>query len=195
MSLSRPTLIAALCSSLALTACGGSDNDRPFATLDGKQPLVIGHCGAAGYLPDHTLEGYRKAMMQNGLTLHKPYLLTGTFGQPEAYRQVTELMQKPDRPTAFFIANNHSEIGFLNAVRDMKLKIPADVAFVGFDELPGQMVFELPYSCLDREVVSLGAKAAQLLIRRFDEPARPAERLVVVPRLCLRGSEKRVLKR
>jgi DNA-binding LacI/PurR family transcriptional regulator len=44
-------------------------------------------------------------------------------------------------------------------------------------------------------VVSLGAKAAQLLIRRFEEPGRTAERLVVVPRLCLRGSEKRVPKR
>ena len=159
---------------------------RAIGVIAGNTQLLIGR---------ERVEGYRKAMMQNGLTLQKPYLLTGTFGQPEAYRQVTELMQKPDRPTAFFIANNHSEIGFLNAVRDMKLKIPADVAFVGFDELPGQMVFELPYSCLDREVVSLGAKAAQLLIRRFDEPARPAERLVVVPRLCLRGSEKRVLKR
>lgn len=79
-------------------------------------------------------------------------------------------------------------------MRDLKLNIPADAAFVGFDELPGQMVFELPYSCLDREVIMLGAKAAQLLIRRFDEPNRPLEQLVVVPRLSLRGSEKCVLR-
>jgi DNA-binding LacI/PurR family transcriptional regulator len=77
-------------------------------------------------------------------------------------------------------------------MRDLKMKIPADAAFVSFDELPGQMVFELPYSCLDREVTQLGIKAAQLLMRRFDEPARPAERLVIVPRLSLRGSEKYV---
>ena len=159
---------------------------KAIGAIAGNTQLMIGR---------ERIEGYRKALLQNGLTLRQPYLLIGTFGQEEAYRQVTELMRQQERPTAFFIANNHSEIGFLNALRDLKLKIPADVAFVGFDELPGQMVFELPYSCLDREVISLGTKAAQLLMRRFDEPNRPAERLVVVPRLSLRGSEKRVSKR
>ena len=100
--------------------------------------------------------------LQNGLALHKNFLITGTFGQEEAYRRVSELMRSPERPTAFFIANNHSELGFLSAMRDLRLKIPADAAFVGFDELPGQLLFELPYSCLDREVTMLGAKAAQL---------------------------------
>ena len=52
------------------------------------------------------------------------------------------------------------------------------------------MIFGLPFSCLDREVTQLGAKAARLLVRRFEEPSRPAERMVVVPRLSLRGSEK-----
>lgn len=33
-----------------------------FPTLNGAKPLVIGHRGAAGYLPDHTLEGYKKAI-------------------------------------------------------------------------------------------------------------------------------------
>ncbi len=33
-----------------------------FPTRDGSKPLVIGHRGAAGYLPDHTLEGYRTAI-------------------------------------------------------------------------------------------------------------------------------------
>lgn len=34
----------------------------PFPTLDGKPPLVIAHRGASGYMPDHTLEGYAKAI-------------------------------------------------------------------------------------------------------------------------------------
>lgn len=45
----------------ALAACGGSDGPR-YPTLTGDAPLVIGHRGAAGYLPDHTLEGYQRAI-------------------------------------------------------------------------------------------------------------------------------------
>jgi LacI family transcriptional regulator len=156
---------------------------REIGVIAGNTRLMIGR---------ERVEGYRKAMEQNGLALREPYLLTGAFGQEEAYRRVTLLMGSVNRPTAFFIANNHSEIGFLNAIRDLNLKIPADAAFIGFDELPGQLIFDLPFSCLDREVTQLGVKAAQLLIRRFEEPSRPVERLVVTPRLMLRGSEKYV---
>jgi len=159
---------------------------REIGVIAGNVQLMIGR---------ERVEGYRKAMLQNGLTLREPYILTGTFDQDEAYRRVYDLLRMPQRPTAFFIANNRSEIGFLNAMRELKLRIPADAGFVGFDELPGQLVFELPFSCLDREVTVLGAKAAQLLVRRFEEPSRPAERLVVEPRLSLRGSEKYVGRR
>ncbi|KAB2901525.1 MAG: glycerophosphodiester phosphodiesterase [Burkholderiaceae bacterium] len=49
----------ALVAAAVLAACGGSDG---FPTLTGDKSLVIGHRGAAGYLPDHTLEGYKKAI-------------------------------------------------------------------------------------------------------------------------------------
>lgn len=42
-----------------LAACGGNDD---YPTLTGDKPLVIGHRGAAGYLPDHTIEGYKLAI-------------------------------------------------------------------------------------------------------------------------------------
>lgn len=53
-SLMGSALVAA-----SLVACGGSGG---YNTLDGDKPLVIGHRGAAGYLPDHTLDGYRRAV-------------------------------------------------------------------------------------------------------------------------------------
>ena len=57
---SRATLVAALATILTV-ACGGSD-PLPFLTLDGKQPLVVAHRGASGYLPEETLEAYQKAI-------------------------------------------------------------------------------------------------------------------------------------
>ena len=46
----------------ASRAAGGGSDDSAWNTLNGDKPLVIGHRGAAGYLPDHTLEGYRRAV-------------------------------------------------------------------------------------------------------------------------------------
>ena len=56
----RPAALA-LTAALALAACGGSDSPS-YPTLGGDTPLVIGHRGASGYRPDHTLESYKLAI-------------------------------------------------------------------------------------------------------------------------------------
>lgn len=47
---------------LGLVACAATPLASPYPTLDGKAPLVIGHRGASGYLPEHTLESYKRAI-------------------------------------------------------------------------------------------------------------------------------------
>ena len=59
-SFARTAIALSLAAGL-LGACGGSD-PAPFSTLDGKQPLVVAHRGASGYLPEETLEAYQKAI-------------------------------------------------------------------------------------------------------------------------------------
>ena len=66
----------ALASVLALAACGGSDS---YPTLLGDKPLVIGHRGVPGYLPDHTLEGYKKAI-ELGADFIEPDLVATSDG-------------------------------------------------------------------------------------------------------------------
>lgn len=56
MSLRLPLLVILLSGPVLAAA------PSPFPTLDGKPPLVVAHRGASGYLPDHTLEGYAKAI-------------------------------------------------------------------------------------------------------------------------------------
>ena len=65
----------------ALAACGGDSNDAPaFATLDGNQPLVIAHRGASGYLPEHTLESYKRAI-ELGADFIEPDLVATRDGE------------------------------------------------------------------------------------------------------------------
>ncbi len=63
----------------ALSACGG-DSGPSYPTLDGSLPLVIGHRGAAGYLPDHTLEGYQRAISM-GADFIEPDLVATKDGE------------------------------------------------------------------------------------------------------------------
>ncbi|MEO8021943.1 glycerophosphodiester phosphodiesterase [Polaromonas sp.] len=47
---------------LGLAACAATSSPGRYPTLDGKAPLVMGHRGASGYLPEHTLESYKRAI-------------------------------------------------------------------------------------------------------------------------------------
>jgi glycerophosphoryl diester phosphodiesterase len=58
----------------------GCASMRGFGTLDGKAPLVIGHRGASGYLPEHTLEAYKKAIEQ-GADFIEPDLVATKDGE------------------------------------------------------------------------------------------------------------------
>jgi len=60
-------IAAALCSPTAAQA---------WKTLDGQAPIVIGHRGASGYLPEHTLQGYALAISQGANVIEPDLVLT-----------------------------------------------------------------------------------------------------------------------
>ena len=72
----RPLVLALICSgTLVVSACGGND-DTSYATLTGAAPLVIGHRGASGFLPEHTLEGYKLAIEQGADYIEPDLVMT-----------------------------------------------------------------------------------------------------------------------
>ena len=75
---SAKAFFAVICAGAAtalLVSCGGND-DGNFATLNGKAPLVIGHRGAAGFLPEHTIEGYTLAIAQGADFIEPDLVMT-----------------------------------------------------------------------------------------------------------------------
>jgi glycerophosphoryl diester phosphodiesterase len=82
-----------------VTACG-SDNDdvKKFPTLDGSKPIVVGHRGASGYLPEHTLEAYKRAIEQ-GADFIEPDVVATKDGELIARHEpnITNTTDVPDR--------------------------------------------------------------------------------------------------
>ena len=73
---------AALVAAVLLAACAntGPERQSAYPTLDGAKPLVIGHRGACGYLPEHTLASYRKAI-EMGADFIEPDLVVTKDGE------------------------------------------------------------------------------------------------------------------
>ena len=129
----RASRIPLVLTTLALLqACGGSD--PAFNTLSGNAPLVIGHRGASGLLPEHTLESYRKAIEQNAdfiepdlvltkdgvmIVRHEP-MLDGTTDVASRFPESRKTTRKVDGiPTTAYFASDFTlaEIKTLRAVQ------------------------------------------------------------------------------
>jgi len=70
---------ATMVATLALAVAAPASAQSPATTLDGKPALIIGHRGASGYLPEHTLEAYKLAI-EHGVDFIEPDLVTTRDG-------------------------------------------------------------------------------------------------------------------
>ncbi len=93
------------------------------------------------------------------------------------------------RPDAVFCANDQLALGVLDACRfDLGLDVPADISVVGFDDVPegARPTYEL--TTLRQNSVEMARMAIELLLRRMQDPALPARRLIVPATLVARAS-------
>ncbi|GAB7066289.1 LacI family DNA-binding transcriptional regulator [Mycolicibacterium hodleri] len=121
-------------------------------------------------------DGYSAALAARGLAVDPALVLDGASSTDVAEREVYALLSGADRPTALVSLNNSMTIGSLKAVRRLGLSIPADVAFVCYDDFEWSDLFEPRLTAAAQDVDAIGATAVELLLRRIrgsdDAPQR-----------------------
>jgi len=103
-------------------------------------------------------------------------------------RLLRRLMSSADRPTGIFCANNLLSLGVLRGLRTDRLRVPGDVALVGFDDEPVFELLETPLTVAAQPVERIGRQAANLLFRRIADPGRPPRQMVMHADLKYRAS-------
>jgi len=114
------------------------------------------------------LEGYRSALRSAKLRLDPSLVLEGDFRVESGYRSGLELLKR--RPDAVFIANYLMTVGFMEALRQYRMRCPDDVAVVTCDDYPWLDAFSPRLTTIDLPKRELGAAAAQVLVERIAHP-------------------------
>jgi DNA-binding LacI/PurR family transcriptional regulator len=134
-------------------------------------------------------EGFLGALADAGLELAPEYDLTGDFREASGRSLTLQLLSLPEPPTAIFTGNNLMTAGALTALRDMRVRVPATVSIVGFDDLSLGALLQPPLTCVSRPEVEQGALAMRLLLSRIaDHSEDPPRRVVLDTKLVVRGS-------
>ncbi|MEU0593476.1 LacI family DNA-binding transcriptional regulator [Streptomyces ardesiacus] len=149
--------------------------------------------------------GYRAALAEAGIAYDPAALLpVDSFRMPDGARAVARALSRGARPDALLCLNDQLALGALRALHEHGVRVPEDVAVIGFDDVEGGRFSVPTLSTVAPDKAAVARVAVQLLQHRIEEAAAPdgtgsqaqAPRdLVVDHRLVLResteGSERR----
>jgi DNA-binding LacI/PurR family transcriptional regulator len=127
-------------------------------------------------------KGYRKALKAAGIS-HDPALeLAGTgYHRPDGAASMRELLALPDPPDAVFCFNDLLALGALRTLTDAGLKVPDDVAVVGFDDIEDGRYHAPSLTTISPDKEWLADNAVSLLLERIAGTGEAARCDLTVP--------------
>jgi len=132
--------------------------------------------------------GYLLALIDAGLTPDPHLIMESGYTEEGGARAAERLLALEDRPTALFAVTDMTAVGAFGAARRMGLRIPEDVAIVGYNDIPLATRMVPALTTFHVPIHDFGAAAARLLLEQIEtgEPSR--RRVIFNPELIVRGS-------
>jgi LacI family transcriptional regulator len=146
--------------------------------------------GPPGSSPgDRRLEGHRAALAAAGIRFDARSIAIGDFTRAGGAAAMTELLSRGTRPRAVFCANDLMAIGAMDAIREAGLRVPRDIAVMGYDDIEAAALVTPDLSTVVNPAYEMGQACGRLLLERMseDEPG-PCREIVVPHRLIPRTS-------
>lgn len=134
-------------------------------------------------------EGYLAGLNEAGLA---PYegAITQIDGLSfdDGRRVAKQLLAAPTRPDAIFAVSDTLAIGAMQAIHEAGLRVPQDIAIVGFDNVPFASMVQPGLTTIAQPMFRLGENAAKLLLERVRAPNTPPVGTLLEHELVIRGS-------
>jgi LacI family transcriptional regulator len=134
------------------------------------------------------LNGYRQALEGAGIHYDDALVRCGDFDIDSGYLQMVSLLDSGANFSAVFVASDTLAYGAKAALIERGLRVPQDIALVGFDDLPFSRFTDPPLTSVRLPAVDLAHQAADMLLHllRGEEPER--KQLILDTQLVVRQS-------
>ena len=110
------------------------------------------------------LKGYKEALADNRIPFRENYVIVGNLSQEKGAEAAAQIRAMKPLPDAVFVANDNCAVGCMVALRQMGIRIPEDIAFVGFNNDPVSTVVEPNLTTVNYPGYEMGQLAARSLV-------------------------------
>lgn len=150
---------------------------RRIGLVAGPQTMISGY---------DRQQGYFDGLRSRGLQVNNDLVSEGDYTETGGYMAAQRLI--PHKPDAIFASSDAMALGALRALRDAGLRVPEDVAVVGFDDMPFSSRTEPPLTTIRQPVYRMGVTAVEILLDLIDNPDSTPRRIVLPTELVIRST-------
>ena len=172
-----------------------SPNDRQGAITVMQHLISLGHQRIAyttrpelGLTSRDRLAGYQQALQMANIPYDDALVVSTNIEPQSAYQAMLNLLDLPQPPTAIFAIHDLVAKECLQAILDRGLRVPEDVAVVGFDNWSLSLTTTPPLTTIATPLIEIGQKAMSTLLEQINTPDSSPTRQLLPVDLVVRQS-------
>ncbi len=148
----------------------------------GRQRIAIVTFSAEASSSLERVEGYRQALSRHHLPIDDSLIVVSDDPSgEEAYYVALGLLDSYQPPDAIVACSQALTVAILRALEDKSVRIPQDIAVVGFDDSPWAPLLRPPLTVVTQQVYAMGQKAAELILDSLEGKSSGASREIILP--------------
>jgi len=132
--------------------------------------------------------GYLNALQETGIDQDDSLIREGDYTPASGFEAMNELLNISPRSTAVFVASDVVALGAIHAIKRARVRIPEDIAVVGFDDIPLAEYYDPPLTTIRLPAYGLGWAAGERLVRLVNNEDLDLEVVLLESELIARQS-------
>ncbi len=132
------------------------------------------------------LQGYRDAFQEVGTVVNDALIVNGNFDEASGYSCMNTLIKRGI--DAVFCASDMMASGALRALLEAQLRVPEDIALIGFDDMPFAATTTPPMTTVHQPIDELGRSATKLLISLIEGTPVQSTHIMLTAHLIIRST-------
>jgi LacI family transcriptional regulator len=139
------------------------------------------------------LRGYKDALTEHGISFRESLVIESNLQLEDGRHSMLQLLQGNVIPEAVFSASAYGIVGALQVLKEKNIKVPQDVALVGFSNEPYTSFTEPSITTIEQHSLRMGNAAAEIFLEEVieDEKKFIPQKIVLKPELIIRQSSLR----
>lgn len=154
-----------------------------LTTLIDEGYTKIGYLGGVEYISKHIKLGERRELVFRDFLfqrnkLQTKYIHVGSFTAESGYLMMKDVLSKKDHAEVYFCANDSIAFGALRAIHEEGLKVPEEIALIGFNDNPNSEYTFPPLSTVRVYTEFMGEQALESVVNKIDGRSIPIKKVI-----------------